>query len=402
MRTARPYTLLLLFAAAPLALAACALEVDDVDGYSSAAGEDRDPNDCVGDFACYETCRDYWLQRDEPWCWNNICVRGNSCGGGGGGGGGGDDDNCNGDTARDNDTYKRCRDTWTKWTDAACWDEFCNGPNPHTGGGGGGGGDRTFDAAGTDTYPVARSCRRARIVVWGAGGGHGGGNTAAAAGGYSKGDFDLSGVASLLVVVGGPGGAGKADNSTTGFRGGAGGHPGRGGRGGDAGHQDNSGGGGGGYSGVFRGSEVHGNALIMAGGGAGSGGGFGRNAGAGGGESGIDGDAGGGSQDAGGSGGNTFEAGGPLQGGDGQGQTNGDGGGGGGGGYYGGGGGRGANSDAFGGGGGSGFISPDYVIPGTDVPRQGSRGNPPMTGSPYYGDDAGRPGFQGRVVIDCL
>lgn len=160
-------------------------------------------------------------------------------------------------------------------------------------------------------------------------------------------------------------------------------------------------GGGGGYSGVFRGTAVQANTLLIAGGG--GGGGDGTTAGAGGGDIGgvsnlAAGSAGAGTQTAGGSGGVGATAGftgSALQGGNGDcaGQA-----GAGGGGYFGGGGSGAVNGMDAGGAGGSGYAPGGITV-------AGSGATPAMTSDPDYanglaiGGMSSADGGDGRVVI---
>jgi hypothetical protein len=224
------------------------------------------------------------------------------------------------------------------------------------------------------------------VKMWGGGGGAGIQNGTGGGGGYSTGSVSLtSGVSHILVI-----GRGGGNGATAALGGG--------------GVGDVYRGNGGGYSGIFRNSQTHGNAVLMAGGGGGAGGGEGSYAaGAGGGSSGQAGNAGlgfqpgGGTQSAGGAGTGSSGSvgGGALQGANGLS--------GGGGGYYGGASGGDNGPYAPGAGGGSGYINATYVTNGTTTTGSGS--------TPANSSDAGRGtsgngrsgsagyGSDGRIII---
>ncbi len=243
---------------------------------------------------------------------------------------------------------------------------------------------------GVTLHVVPVACTSLRVRAWGAGGGSGGGNTLGGAGGYATAVIAVSPGETLRVIVGAAGVDGSGGVP------GAGGSPG-GARGGTGGSQ--SGGGGGGYSGVFRGAASQANALVIAGGGAGSGGDRTAESGAGGGTTG---EAGwlctGGTQTAGGTPGTDASSGTALTGGVGGTRGGGDGGGGGGGGYFGGGGGGSASSDAGGGGGGSGFV----VGSATSITLTRGTAGTPGNGSDPLRVGAGSVRAAGAVLLDCL
>jgi len=239
---------------------------------------------------------------------------------------------------------------------------------------------QTFSYTGSNqTFSVPTGLTSITAYMWGAGGG--GGNAGGwqagfpgGGGGSAVGTIDVSGITSLIMIVG-QGGAGQDSDQNTTVR------DAFGGGGGNNTTSDNRyTGGGGGLSGIFNGSYTHANSLLIAGGGGGGGArntnSTNNNGGAGGGTDGQDGfctydtaaRGGGGSQTGGGSNaGNTNSAseGSALQGGKNPSTNYG---GGGGGGYYGGGCGSyigGATDMMGGGGGGSGYKHPTLVSNGT-------------------------------------
>lgn len=224
------------------------------------------------------------------------------------------------------------------------------------------------------------------VKMWGAGGG--GGSLYGGPGGFSSGMITFE-AGTVFTVRSGSGG--QTGGPTAGVPGGgsAGSFSGRGA--------------GGGYSGIFISSVAFANAVMIAGGGGGSGNpstGTLYFGGAGGGDTGSAGAGGtdGGSQTIGGTGGTNGDDGSQLQGG--SSLT------GGGGGYYGGGGGGDRGTFAPGGGGGSGFINSPYVTDGDTQVRAGEQnGVPPEASDPVRGGagEGGVPGVRdgvtGRVYI---
>ena len=280
----------------------------------------------------------------------------------------------------------------------------------------------TFSYTGSDQTYTPSGKSKMDVVMWGAAGGAGyrynGGagrvtNNTAGAGGFSSGTVNITGTPTYKIVVGQGGTAQDVQNNfTTSAYGG-------GGRGRVETHYG-VGGGGGGYSGIFLTSVAHGNSIIIAGGGAGTG--SPDNVGTmyngnGGGANGQDGGqygisqathiGGGGTQSAGGTAGQgdySPTAGSALLGGNGGHMA-----GGGGGGYYGGGGGDHSNNNgSSGSGGGSGYIGHSSVSNGvttgsTDTAQAGTK-NPPQTSHSLYSTgiargNNGADGGNGLVII---
>ncbi len=239
------------------------------------------------------------------------------------------------------------------------------------------------------------------MKAWGAGGGGGAVSMTGGGGGYSEADVAVSSGETLSIAVGG--GGGSYVSGTAGIFGGGSG--GRGGKGGSAG--------GGGYSGIFLGSLMQADALLVAGGGGGAGNsgtvnGLSRGAGGGGlaGQS-ISNQVLGGTQTSGGAG-PSGNPGGPLVGGNG---SSADGyhysGAGGGGGYFGGAGAKAlGTSIGVGGAGGSGYSSGFSTMfvtgQGYDDPSPGTPGNdadPDYASGVGVGGVGAQNGGNGYIVL---
>jgi hypothetical protein len=192
----------------------------------------------------------------------------------------------------------------------------------------------------SNTYTIIPNTTfTANVKMWGAGGGQGTQDSSkAGAGGFSSGIMTLTAGQTYTLLVGG---GGKTGGGGTALGGGGGG-------------SESLRGGGGGYSGIFISGIAQANAILMAGGGAGSGGNGGNLSvsGAGGGLAGQAGGSGiaGGTQISGTSGGTALQGASDRAGG--------------GGGYFGGGAGGDSGSYVPGGGGGSGYINNAYVSSG--------------------------------------
>ena len=255
-------------------------------------------------------------------------------------------------------------------------------------------GATTYSLGGGDVYNFADTTLRTAtmqntgsmlVKMWGGGGG--GGSLYGGPGGFTSGMITFE---SGTVFTIRSGGGGQTGGSTAGVPGGgsAGSFSGRGA--------------GAGYSGIFISSVAFANAVMLAGGGGGSGNpstGTLYSGGAGGGLSGgaQAGGTDGGTQTDGGAGGTNGDDGSQLQGG--SSLT------GGGGGYYGGGGGGDRGTFAPGGGGGSGFINSSYVTDGVTSRNDVETGIPPQASDPIRGGSgqggvpAGANGTNGRIYI---
>ena len=285
----------------------------------------------------------------------------------------------------------------------------------------------TFSYTGSEQTYTPSGKSKFDAYMWGAAGGAGydyssgggGGRSnivTAGAGGFASGTVTISGSPTYKMIVGQGGFGQDVVNSTTSTSFGGGG------RGAVLSH-GGAGGIGGGLSGIFLTSFTHGNSVLIAGAGAGTGTSdpiTGANAGNGGGTNGqdgglntasgqnVNGQGRGGTQSAGGIAGSgdigTPTAGSALQGGQGSHMS-----GGGGGGYYGGGGGGHTGSNgSSGSGGGSGYIGHSSVSNGvlegsTDTALGGTK-TPPQTSNTYYSSgiaqgNNGANGGNGKIVI---